>query len=261
MTAQRPVRIRIAGAALQWLCVAAMLAGLIPATAQTNGSPADPTKLVSIDRVVAVVNRQAILQSDIEDEMQLSVLDPSTNSKEQATRKAALERLISRALIQQQIQQEDLEVTVPKPEEVAARIEEIRREVPACVRADCKSDADWKAFLAHHELTPAQVETYMRHRIEILNFIELRFRQGIRITPEEIETYYTGTLLPQYPAGEKPPPLQQVSSRIEEILLQQRVSVLFDSWLSNLRKQGQIEVLDPALETANAAGDSGATKE
>ena len=73
----------------------------------------------------------------------------------------------------------------------------------------------------------------------------MRFRQGIRITPEEIEEYYAGTLLPQYPAGQKPPPLQQVSSRIEEILLQQRVNQVFDNWLANLRKQGQIEVLDP----------------
>jgi hypothetical protein len=55
--------------------------------------------------------------------------------------------------------------------------------------------------------------------------------------------------------------LQQVSSRIEEILLQQRVNVLFDNWLSNLRKQGQIEVLDPKLETAEAAAETGATRE
>ena len=68
------------------------------------------------------------------------------------------------------------------------------------------------------------------------------------------------TLLPQYPAGEKPPPLQQVSSRIEEILLQQQVNTMFDSWLANLRKQGQIEVLDPALETADAE-HAGAAKE
>ena len=229
--------------------------------AQTSDRAADSAKLVRIDRVVAVVNRHAILESDIEDEIQLSVLDPSMNSKEKMTQHEALERLISRALIQQQIQQEDLEVTKPKPEEIAARIQEIRTELPACVRADCKSDAGWKAFLAQHELTPAQVENYMRLRIEILNFIELRFRQGIRITPEEIETYYTGTLLPQYPPGEKPPPLQQVSSRIEEILLEQRVNVLFDNWLSNLRKQGQIEVLDPNLETANATSETGVPKE
>jgi peptidyl-prolyl cis-trans isomerase SurA len=261
MTAQQTVRSGIDRVALRWLCIAAMLGGLLPAAGQTRGATADAAKPVRIDRVVAVANRQAILESDIEDEIQLSVLDPSTNPKERMTQQEALERLISRTLIQQQIQQEDLEATEPKPEELAARIQEIRTELPACVRADCKSDAGWKAFLEHHELTPAQVESYMRHRIEILNFIELRFRQGIRITPEEVETYYTGTLLPQYSSGEKPPPLQQVSSRIEEILLQQRVNVLFDNWLSNLRKQGQIEVLDPALETADAASDGGATKE
>lgn len=261
MIARRLVRIRSARAAHRWLCVATILGALSSAMAQTSDRAADSAKLVRIDRVVAVVNRHAILESDIEDEIQLSVLDPSMNSKEKMTQHEALERLISRALIQQQIQQEDLEVTKPKPEEIAARIQEIRTELPACVRADCKSDAGWKAFLAQHELTPAQVENYMRLRIEILNFIELRFRQGIRITPEEIETYYTGTLLPQYPPGEKPPPLQQVSSRIEEILLEQRVNVLFDNWLSNLRKQGQIEVLDPNLETANATSETGVPKE
>jgi hypothetical protein len=238
-----------------------MLSGLLSAEAQTSGGTTDAAKPVRLDRVVAVANRQAILESDIEDEMQLSVLDPSTNPKEQMTQQQALERLISRALVQQQMQQEDLEATEPKPEDVAARIQEIRTEVPSCVRADCKSDAGWKAFLSLHELTPTQVENYIRYRMEILSFIELRFQQGIRIAPDEIETYYTGTLLPQYPAGEKPPPLQQVSSRIEEILLQQRVTALFDNWLSNLRKQGQIEVLDPALESADPAGDAGAAKE
>ncbi|MGA2538606.1 MAG: hypothetical protein ABSF53_21540, partial [Terracidiphilus sp.] len=48
----------------------------------------------------------------------------------------------------------------------------------------------------------------------------------------------------------------------EEILLQQRVNVMFDDWLSNLRKQGDIEVLDPTLEfspqqtPAPSAGDA-----
>jgi peptidyl-prolyl cis-trans isomerase SurA len=261
MAAQRTARSGIGRVALRSLYIAGMLSALFSAEGQTSAATTEAAKPVRIDRVVAVANRQAILQSDIEDEMQLSVLDPSTNPKEQMTQPQALERLISRALIQQQIQQEDLEATEPKPEVIAARIAEMRTELPACVRADCKSDAGWTAFLANHELTPARVENYVRLRIEILNFIELRFQQGIRITPDEIETYYTGTLLPQYPSGQKPPPLQQVSSRIEEILLQQRVNVLFDNWLSNLRKQGQVQVLDPALETADAARDAGVTKE
>lgn len=241
---------------MQWLCVATMMAALLPAAAQTDQST-PPGSSITFDRVVAVVNRQAILESDLEDEMQLSVLDPSTNAQEKKSGQQALERLISRALIQQQIRQDQSEATEPTQDEVAARIKEMRTDLPACVREDCKSDAGWKAFLAKHDLTPLEVEDYVRNRIEILGFIELRFRQGIRITPEEIETYYKDTLLPQYPAGQTPPPLQQVSARIEEILLQQRVNALFDTWLANLRKQGQIEVLDPALETASASGSPG----
>jgi peptidyl-prolyl cis-trans isomerase SurA len=252
-------RVAMARAAVGCACIGAMLAVLLPAGAQALDKTPKVGSSITFDRVVAVVNRQAILESDVEVEMELSVLEPSQNARETMSESQALQRLISRALIQQQIRQEDLPATELKPDEVASRIMQIRADLPECVRADCKTDAGWKAFLAHHNLTPPQVEDYLRHRIEILSFIEMRFRQGIRITPDEVEAYYKGTLLPQYPTGQTPPPLQQVSSRIEEILLQQRVNQLFDDWLATLRKQGQIEVLDPALETAN--GDQGAPKE
>ncbi len=248
----RGIRMRIA-------CIGAFAALLLPAAWGQEKNQSAQGDATTIDRVVAVVNRQTILESDLQDEVQLSVLEPSPNGQEKMTEQQALDRLISRTLIQQQIRQEDLQVTEPTPEEVAARVAEKRAELPACVRADCTSDAGWKMFLARHGLTPARVESYTRTRIEILSFIELRFRQGIRIAPEEIEKYYRETLLPQYPAGQKPPPLEQVSARVEEILLEQQVNILFDNWLANLRKQGQIEILDPALEAAS--GSEGATRE
>lgn len=243
--------------ALQHATIALLLTCALSAAAQGPDPAASGT--ITLDRVVAVVNRQVILQSDLEDEMQLSVLDPTTNGNAKDTKQQALERLISRTLIQQQIQQENIPAAEPTAAQIATRLKDIRTELPACVRADCASEAGWDEFLAHHELSPARVDKYLRTRLEILSFIELRFRQGIRITPEEIETYYRDTLLPQYPSGQTPPPLQQVSSRIEEILLQQRVNALFDTWLSNLRTQGQIQVLDSTLERASA--DDGASKE
>jgi hypothetical protein len=130
---------------------------------------------------------------------------------------------------------------------------EMRTEIPACVRQNCATEAGWTTFLTAHGLTADQVETYLRYRLEILSFIEQRFRQGISISPEEIQTYYTRTLTPQYTRGEAIPPLDQVSSRIQEILLQQRVNALFDDWLSNLRKEGEVEVIDPSLEAAPSA--------
>jgi len=234
--------------------LALLVAAAASATAQRPVQPpmADTHSVgaVVLDRVVAVVNNQAILASDVDEEMRLTVLDPGRGGLAVLTPKLALEQLISRALIQQQIRQEDAEAAEPSQAEVDARLTEIRKEVPACVRFNCASDEGWKAFLAAHELTQERVETYLRYRLEILRFIEQRFRQGIRIAPEEVKAYYRETLVPQYPAGEAIPPLDKVAPRIEEILLERQVNVLFDDWLNSLRKQGDVEVLDPSLAAA-----------
>jgi hypothetical protein len=95
--------------------------------------------------------------------------------------------------------------------------------------------------------------------MEILRFIEIRFRQGIQISQQEVESYYTNTLVPQYQAGQAAPQLSAVAPRIEEILLQQQVNAMFSGWLDSLRKQGEVEVLDPSLETPGNLSQGGAT--
>jgi peptidyl-prolyl cis-trans isomerase SurA len=238
------------------LCSAAFSAAFLPLHAQQTLS----TPPVVIDRVVAVVNNQAILASDIQDEIRLSVLDPVRGGMGTLTPQRALQQLIGRTLIQQQIRQEDEQAVAPTPEDLAARLKEIRTEIPACVRENCASDEGWKAFLAAHDLSEERVEAYLRYRVEILRFIEERFRQGIRITPQEIENYYRNTLLPQYSKPADIPPLDKVSQRIQEILLQQHVNALFDDWLNNLRKQGDIEILDQSLESPDAPEDQNSSQ-
>jgi peptidyl-prolyl cis-trans isomerase SurA len=236
-----------------WLVLVAVA---VMAQGQTlsTGPPAEV-----LDRVVAVVNNRAILWSDVTDELRFSVLDPEAANGNALTAQKALQLLISRALIQQQIRQEDASTTQPTSDEVQARMKELRKELPACVRMNCASEDGWQNFLKAHGLTPEQIETYLRLRLEILRFIEIRFRQGIRIAPQEIETYYKDKLLPQYAKGATVPPLTEVSPRIEEILLEEQVNVMFSSWLDNLRKQGDVEVLDPTLEsgTDSTAGSEG----
>jgi hypothetical protein len=202
-----------------------------------------------LDRVVAVVNNQPILWSDIANEVRFAILDPEANLTATLMPQTALQELISRTLIQQQVRQEDITASQPKTEEVEARVKELRKELPACVRMNCATDAGWESFLSANELTSAQVEGYLSLRLEMIRFIEIRFRQGIRISQQDIEAYYRTKLVPMYAPGTRVPPLSDVAPRIEEILLEQQVNVLFDSWLDNLRKQGDVEILDPALET------------
>ena len=255
MNNRPPFRLRIApGALCVWVLAAGLAAGGL-AWAQPAQSP------VVLDQVVAVVNNQAILSSDLDEEIRLSVLDPSMGGLGPLTRRQALDRLVSRTLIRQQIRQGDELAVSPSQAEVDARLEEIRKELPACVHQNCASHAGWEAFLAARGLKAVRVETYLRHRLEVLGFIEQRFRQGISITPQQIEAYYRQTLLPQYAAGEAIPKLDAVSPRIEEILLQQQVNILFDDWLQNLRKRGDVEVLDPALESPDAPDAAGRASE
>ena len=115
--------------------------------------------------------------------------------------------------------------------------------------------------LAAQGLTPARADAYLLSRDRILRFIEQRFRQGIRISAAEVEAYYRGTLAPQIPAGQQTPPLETVAPRIEAILLEQQVNVLFDEWLKSLRKQGEIEVVDPAFQAVDPEGGGAEARE
>jgi peptidyl-prolyl cis-trans isomerase SurA len=243
--------IPIPGKSLLALVQGTLLAAVLRGPCAVYGQLPQTAGPAVLDRVVAVVNRHVILTSDLDDEIRLSVLDPDS-AGHTLTRQRALEQLVSRTLIEQQIREEDAQAAAPTEEQMHARLSEIRKELPACVREGCATEEGWEAFLVAHDLTTERVEAYLRYRLEILRFIELRFRQGIRISQQEIANYYQETLLPQYRKGEKVPSLEQVAPRIEEILLQQQVNALFDDWLDNLRKEGDVEVLDPSLESSQA---------
>ncbi len=258
MKARMPTRVAAAGL---WATGAVLCAALcVDAAAFCQGTP-DSREPVVLDRVVAVVNNQAILSSEVAEEVRLSVLEPAAASAAPITSARALDEIVSRTLVQQQMRREDVQADTPTAEEIDARIREIRRELPACAHHKCGSDEEWAVFLALHGLTASSVETYLRNRMEILRFIEDRFRQGIRVAPQEVEDYYRKTLLPQLAPGAATPSLESVSARIEEILVEQKVNALFDDWLMNLRRQGEVEVLDPELElpgSASGGGEGGA---
>jgi peptidyl-prolyl cis-trans isomerase SurA len=250
MRRQTPIRVKVQRslARISVLAGCVFLVAAVRGRAQSNPNQTQPANsAVVLDHAVAVVNDHVILASDLDDEIRLSVLDPNRGGQGVLTPQRALEQLVSRSLIEQQIRQEDAQAVEPSQADVDARLDELRKQLPACVRQNCATDSGWKTFLETHDLTPERVEAYLRYRLEILRFIELRFRQGIQISQQQIDSYYHDVLLPQYAPGDAIPPLNQVAQRIQEILLQQQVNALFGKWLDDLRQQGDVEVLDPAL--------------
>jgi peptidyl-prolyl cis-trans isomerase SurA len=216
-------------------------------------APPIPKGAVVLDHVVAVINGSVILQSDVMEEMGYAFLQPFTAATRN-TPQRALQRLIDRDLILQQMETAQA-ATPPTPEEVKQRITELRGVIPECLPDRCQTDAGWQAFLRSKGLTEEEVDAHWAQRVSILSFIQSRFGAGVRITPAEIADYYNKTLVPQLRAKQvTPPALQSVSARIEEILLQQRVSSLLLEWLQSLKSEGSVSILDPVYGKVGTTG-------
>jgi peptidyl-prolyl cis-trans isomerase SurA len=232
-----------------WGLVLAIIA--TSAWGQQTAAPLPPNAVV-LDHVVAVINGSVILESDVQEEMRYGVLQPFTVNPARNTPQRALQRLIDRALILQQMEAAQT-ATPPAPEEIQQRLKELRAVIPDCAQFHCNTEAGWQAFLKAHGLTEKEVDKHWKERMMILSFIQSRFGSGVRVTPQEIADYYHKTLVPQF-HGQTPPPLATVSSRIQEILLQQRVSSLLLEWLQSLKSEGSVSILDSAYGQVGTTG-------
>jgi parvulin-like peptidyl-prolyl isomerase len=197
-----------------------------------------------LDRVVAVVNDDLILESDVDEEQRFEEIQPYRNADGNHSRERTVRRLIDRALILQQAEIEP--ETAISDKELDAQLMTLRRDIPACKQYHCETDAGWKKYLGDHGFTVQNFREQWRQRMELLRFIEVRFRNGIRISDDEIKAYYEKTMLPAYAKRHATPPkLEAISPRIEEVLLQQQVGNLLRDWLTSLRAQGRVRIMDP----------------
>jgi hypothetical protein len=221
------------------------------ATGQTGAAPtgtsqtigAEVNQGVLLDRLVAVVNGDVILESDVDEERRFDEVQPYRTLTE-FTRDKIIERLVNRTLILQQAALEPEDVVPDK--DLDAQLMTLRKDIPACKQYHCETDDGWKKYLSDHGFTEEEFRARWRQRMQLLKFIEVRFRSGIKISDDEIKTYYEKTMLPEYAKRSVTPPnLETIRARIEEVLLQQQVGALLEDWLKSLRAQGSVWILTP----------------
>jgi peptidyl-prolyl cis-trans isomerase SurA len=237
------------GAARRWVMGAVALAAIsvLLASAQTgvaqSGTAGAPVAGVVLDRVVAVVNGDVILESDLDEERRFEEVQPF-RSVQDSTRAKIIERLVDRELILQQAELEPEDQI--SDQDLDLQIAKVRTEITACKQYHCDTDEGWAKFLSDHGFTVGEFRSRWRQRMQLLKFIEVRFRNGISISDDEIKTYYEKTMLPEYARRKAtPPPLDTIRRRIEEVLLQQQVGALLDDWLKSLRAEGSVQIMTP----------------
>ena len=200
-----------------------------------------------IERVVATVNGQPILQSDWDEEFRYEAFmnRKPLESLTVQDRKQALDRVIDQELLRQQIKGSEFEEA--SAQEPRDRIAELRKQFP-----EVKDDAGWKTKLEQYGMTEQDLTRHIALQLQLTRLITARLRPNVHIDSSSIETYYREKLLPQLrQSGVKNVPLVEVSPKIEELLAQQRVNELLAGWLHDLRAQSEIRTAGQAEGVAS----------
>jgi len=202
-----------------------------------------------VDRVVTNVNGHVVLQSDWEQEVAFEALsngrDPDSFTT--AERNAALDRLIDQELLREQVRP----AQPAPPEQVAARVAEVRNEVRK-LHPDYATDDGWHTALQRYGLTQGSLEKHLSDQIQLMRLVEDRLRPSIHIDQQAVETYYHDQLLPEMKkAGSRAAPLTEVFGRIKDLLAQQKMNELLSGWLANLRSGSHILAPEPSAGESN----------
>jgi hypothetical protein len=181
------------------------------------------------------LNGEGITQSDI---VWGLALDPNVAELKEDPQNMIemLNQLVDQSLLFDEA--EHLPNLEPTPEEVTRAISDLIRRFP--------SEAGFYQRISRVGLTAEMLQSIMRRRLQILKYIDFRFRSFAIITEDEIQRYYRETLQPQLRArGVTPPeqPADQERNMIESILIEDRIDREIERFLENARQQADIVVL------------------
>ncbi len=196
-----------------------------------------------IDRVVTVVNGRVITQSEWNEQQRFEALAEGKPAANEQPSQEALNRLVDRTLLLQQMA--ELNFRPPTPEAVQREIEEVKKQLPAAKTA---TEDAWRKTLAEYGIPEDDFQQIVTDRANVARFIDVRFRSNARISPVELDAYYKDTFVPQFQkaSGNKPaPPLKDVQDKIQQILIEQRVTQDLESFIQSLRIQALIRNVTP----------------
>jgi hypothetical protein len=188
-----------------------------------------------IDRIAVTVGRRVITQSDIVMEIRLSAfMNQSEPDFGPASRKKTAERLVERALLENEMEAGNY--PAPTPAEVQTQLDTFKKErFPT-------EDAYPKA-LARYGIREEDLKRYLSEQLAVLRFIDARFGPGVQILDADVRDYYDEHFVKEWEnkSGTPVPSLDEVRSRIEDILREEQVDRLMNNWLKEARERTRID--------------------
>ncbi len=186
-----------------------------------------------IDRLLAAVNGKVITESDLNLARNLNVLVGFGKTAPAVSRQEAIDRLINREILRQELENFPLQ-----PEDqgrAERRLEELKQGYAEI--------GGINLVLRRLGLQEPEIEAYIQLQVSMLRFIELRFRPFVNVADEEIRKYYDERLVPRFKESGSPVPnLDEVSEQIEGVLIEDKMGQQMDEWISDIRRNSRIEI-------------------
>jgi len=198
-----------------------------------------------LDRIAATVNGHAILESDVDDEIRYeSLMNAGERKQPPADRKAILDRLVDRELLNQQASSVDYTTTTQ--DEVDKQLDQVKSDYVNSLKMS------WSDALAKYRFTEGEVRDRIAKELNQLKLIDARLRPSVQIDQAAVEVYYNGEFLPELRRSNAAPvSLQEAAPKIRELLVQQSINAGLSVWLETLHSQAQIRFFPPYSSTAD----------
>ncbi len=235
-TESRSFRPLLAAVPLLWV----LLAAGSPVGSQTPKKPAPasvpsaasaPAKLQ--DRVMAVVDEDPILASDVERAIRLGLEQPRPGEADERFHRRVLDALIDQRLQFHEIDRFNFE-QVPVAE-IQARVAEIRSRFP--------DEPAFQKALKEVGVDAKGLRQLVARQLLVLTYVDERLGARVFVGPDELNRYYREVLTPEMQKqGQPPPPLEDVREDIRETLKQQKMTQEMAKWTQDLRAKADVAI-------------------
>ncbi len=198
------------------------------------------TRAEVVDRVIAVVDGKVLTQLSLEkDSLMKAIISGPTaistqGAEAQNDDQKFLDLIIDQSLIREQMMQYA---------EVEISSDEVESEIKKLIQDWGGKEAFETAIKSRHfDLDELKIRIHWQ--LEVLKFIDSRFRQFTVVEPKEISDYYQQVFLPELNKKKLTAPAQaEVEDKIRALLVEEKVNQQLEEWLKSLRQNASIQIL------------------
>ncbi len=212
-------------ATLAFLCCAALVDVAPSAAAEA------PTL---VDRVVAAVDEDPILDSDIERVVRLGLLPEIPGERVDDERRRALDLAIEQKLRLHEVDRFGFESTPLGA--LDRQVEETRSRFP--------SEDAYRSELRRLGLDETALRQLLARQLSVLAYVEERLGPRVFVSVDEIGRYYNDELVPELRrtgiAPSEVPTLESVRESIRAVLRERRLNEEIDRWTADLRSKADV---------------------